>query len=131
MESFGNLALLIGVAAVLGLIANRLKQPLILGYIVAGVLIQLSGVFGEHALEGFELFSTIGIVFLLFILGLELNVKEMMSLGLVSLVTGVGQIIFTVIFGLLIATLLGYDFTAGIILATALTFSSKALVHQK
>lgn len=128
MEAFWDLTILFSLAAGLGLLANRLKQPLILGYIGAGVIIHVTGVLNSHALEGFELFSKIGIVFLLFILGLELNIKEMGSLGIASFLTGIGQIVFTVLFGLAFALLLGYDLTAGLIIAIALTFSSTIVI---
>lgn len=125
---FWDLSILIGIAAALGLVANRLKQPLILGYIAAGVIMQYSGLLDMHNVEGFTLFSQIGIVFLLFILGLELNVKELGSLGAVSLVTGIGQIVFTVGIGLLLALGLGYEFGSGLILAIGLTFSSTIVI---
>lgn len=128
LVAFWDLAILIGIAAGFGLVAHRLKQPLILGYIAAGVIIQQSGLLGHESIDGFGLFAKIGIVFLLFILGLELNVKELRSLGLVSLVTGIGQIVFTVIFGLVLAIAFGYSFGASLVLAIALTFSSTIVI---
>lgn len=128
MEAFWDLTILLSLAAGLGLLANRLKQPLILGYICAGVIIQLTGILDMHSLEGFELFSKIGIVFLLFILGLELDLKEMGSLGIASVVTGIGQILFTVGFGFLLSMLFGYSFEAGLIISIALTFSSTIVI---
>lgn len=128
MDAFLDFTLLFGLAAVLALLINRLKQPLILGYIAAGVIIHVSGILDSHSLEGFELFSKIGIVFLLFILGLELDIQDLGSLGIASFITGIGQIVFTVLFGMIIAVLLGYGFTSSLIIAIALTFSSTIVI---
>jgi Kef-type K+ transport system membrane component KefB len=128
MDSFWDLTILISLAAGLSLIANRLKQPLILGYIAAGIIIQVTGVLDSHAVEGFEVFSKMGIVFLLFILGLELDWKEMNTLGTRALAIAIGQIIFTVIFGFSIAILLDYEIAQSFIIAIALTFSSTIVI---
>jgi len=128
MEAFSEVAVLIGLAAFFGLIAHRLKQPLILGYIVAGVLLQVTSFVGPINHENLELFSKIGIVFLLFILGMDLDITELKKLGKVAFATGIGQIVFTVVFGMLIAMGLGYGVTPALYLAIALTFSSTIVV---
>lgn len=128
MSAFNDLAILIGLSAVFGLLAYRLKQPLILGYIAAGIVLHSTGLLTATSEGQLELFSKIGIVFLLFILGLDLDIRELKHLGTVALATGIGQIVFTTIFGIIIATLLGFSFIASVYLAIALTFSSTIVV---
>ena len=128
MEIFREVAVLIGLAAALGIIANKLKQPLILGYIAAGIILQSTDSFTHLDQHSLELFSQIGIVFLLFILGLDLNTKDLKRLGSVSLATGIGQIVFTVIVGFVLAVLLGFNPTVSLFIAISLTFSSTIVI---
>ncbi|MDQ7020902.1 MAG: hypothetical protein Q9M91_03590 [Candidatus Dojkabacteria bacterium] len=51
MEAFVDLTILIGLSSILGIILNRLRQPLILGYIASGIIINSSGLLGSHSLE--------------------------------------------------------------------------------
>jgi Kef-type K+ transport system membrane component KefB len=128
MTPFAQIALLMALAAILSIVAHRLRQPLILGYIFAGVIIHATGLLGVVDKHQLELFSQIGIVFLLFILGLELDLRELRTLGFTAMATGIGQIVFTSLFGIIIATALGFSFTAAIYVAIALTFSSTIVV---
>lgn len=105
-----------------------LKQPLIIGYILAGIFA------GPHILnilqstEQIELFSRIGITVLLFIVGLSLSPKVIKEVGKVSLITGVGQVVFTSAIGFGIAIALGIDRVAAFYVAIALTFSSTIII---
>jgi Kef-type K+ transport system membrane component KefB len=128
MGEFYDFTILIGLAAILALIVNRLKQPLILGYIAAGVLIKVLGIVDTHSITEFKLFSEIGIVFLLFILGLDLDIANLGNLGITALVTGIGQIVFTVLIGFFLAVVFGYSTTTALIIAIALTFSSTIVI---
>lgn len=74
-QMFTYLSIIIGVVLVSMGIMKVLKQPMIIGYIIAGTLISIfvpNLLHGNHAIESF---ASIGISFLLFIVGLELNVK--------------------------------------------------------
>ena len=69
-------------ATVLGLIAHWLRQPIILGYLIAGALIGPQMGFGLiHDAESIEIISEIGLILLLFIIGLELDVKALLAAG--------------------------------------------------
>jgi Kef-type K+ transport system membrane component KefB len=72
--------------------------------------------------------SHFGIVFLLFIAGLSLNPRVLKSVGKVSLITGVGQVLFTTFIGFFIAKLLGFSDIAALYIAIALTFSSTIII---
>jgi len=123
-----TIALLIGVAAGMAIIASQLKQPPLIGYLVAGILIALLGNFDD--LESLEVFSQIGVTLLLFLVGLEMNISELPSLGKVALITGLGQIIFTSFFGFILASILGYSSLSSVYIAVSLTFSSTIIIMK-
>ncbi len=128
MSIFVELSILLAVTTAIAVVVKLLKQPLVVGYILAGIIAGpyvLNVLQSQHELE---LFSKIGIVILLFIVGLHLNPKIIKEVGSVSLVTGIGQVLFTSVIGFLIATLLGLDRTAALYVAIALTFSSTIII---
>ncbi len=77
-----------------------------------------------------EVFAQMGIALLLFIVGLGLNPKVIKEVGKVSLITGIGQVLFTSIIGFLIGLTLGFDFISSIYIAIALTFSSTIIIMK-
>jgi Kef-type K+ transport system membrane component KefB len=128
MSLFLELSLIIGIATAVSLVARLLRQPLIVGYIASGVIV------GPYALnlltahDEVELFSKIGIAILLFIVGLTLNPDVMKEVGKASLITGVGQVIFTSVIGFFIIRALGFDIVPAFYIAVALTFSSTIII---
>lgn len=128
MIEYYELAVLLSLASLLGLLANRLRLPPLLGYISAGVLANALNLFSAHSAESFELFSQIGITFLLFILGLELNISELKKIGKLSIIIGLGQIMFTTGFGYLLSLVQGFTPTMSLYLSIGLTFSSTIVI---
>lgn len=126
MPLFYELAIIFGLSGIFGLVASRLKQPPLVGYIVSGIIVGGWGVTssGEHL----ELFSRIGIVFLLFAVGLHLNPEVLKQTGRSALLAGVGQIIFTFLVGLALLLAFGVEHTKAVYMAMALTFSSTIVV---
>jgi predicted Kef-type K+ transport protein len=126
LMDFAQIALLLVIAAGFGLLAKLTKQPLLIGYLFAGVFIGMTGLISDtHSLESI---AKIGVALLLFLLGLEMNIKELPSVGKIAIFTGLGQIIFTSGVGFLIAKLLGYGVLTSIYIAVALTFSSTIII---
>jgi len=122
-----ELGLVIISSAAIGVLLYQLKQPLILAYILAGVLI---GPFGFGLIEDPEFvhgISSIGIMLMLFLVGLEMNTSRLKDLGLISLVVGIGQVIFTGVAGFFLVRLFGFTTIQSIYLAVALTFSSTVI----
>lgn len=106
-------------------IGRQFKLPLVLGYLLTGIVIAILGLsHGSGIHELLEVLSTLGITFLLFLIGIELNVVELKEVGAPSVVAGVGQILFTGILGTVIAQLFGFGFKESLFIALALTFSS-------
>ncbi len=113
---------------VVSILMRIMKQPLIVGYILSGIIIGPYALNLLHSGEVLELFSKIGITILLFIVGLNLSPNVIKEVGKVSLLTGLGQVIFTSVIGFIISLLLGIDFIAAIFVAIALTFSSTIII---
>lgn len=116
------------VAAALGVVARYLRQPLLLAYLVAGILI---GPFAFGLIKDTQIienFAEIGIVFLLFLIGLELNPRKLIEIGNTALLAAFFQIIFSGAFYFLAAKLFGLPSISAMYLAVALTFSSTAII---
>ena len=120
-------------ATVLGLIAHWLKQPILLGYLVAGALCGPQLGFGLiHGGESIQVISEIGLILLLFIIGLEMNVKALLAAGKQLLVAGFGQFLICAAVGSGFFALLGYGLKGassdGLYLALMCGLSSTAVV---
>lgn len=101
-----NIALSIVAAAFLGFLMKVLKQPLMLGYLLAGVLIGPVGLKFITDHQEITTLAEIGLILLLFMIGLEIDLKKMLSAGKLVIVTGLLQFPISVGLGYLIATLL-------------------------
>ena len=123
---FSQIALLLSVAAVSGIVAKLFKQPLLIGYLFAGFLLSAFGLTGDHI--GLESMGQIGVALLLFLVGIEMNISELPSIGKVALFTGLGQILFTSSIGLLLSMLLGFPLLTSVYIAIGLTFSSTIII---
>ena len=122
-----NLGIMIIAAAIFAMIARRLRVPTIVGYLISGVVLgPLTHIIGNA--ESVSIISEVGIVLLLFLVGLELDIAKIRNLGKVALLSGTGQIIVTLILSLGCCMLLGFDLQAALIMGTALTFSSTVVV---
>ncbi len=125
---FLQIGAILGLAAAGGVVAQQLRQPLIVSFIALGILLGPSA-FGmvEHSTE-IELFARLGIALLLFVVGLKLDLHIIRTVGPVALASGLGQVIFTSVVGYLIALMLGMPHITAIYVAVALTFSSTIII---
>ena len=128
LGAFGEFSLLLIISAFAGGIALLLKQPVLIAYIVVGVLVGPAALGIVKAHEQIELLAQIGVSILLFVVGLKLDLKHIRHIGPVALATGLGQLAFTILFGFFIVTLLGKSLMEAIYVAVALTFSSTIIV---
>ncbi len=104
-----DIALGIVFAVLAAHIARLIRQPLILGYIAGGVLLSPRLGFGlVTSAESIELISEIGLILLLFIIGLEIDLRELGRLGRSVLVLGGGQFVVNALLGLVFFGWLGY-----------------------
>lgn len=121
---------LILIVLLVSFIVRLLKQPLIIGYIVAGILAGPSFLNIIHDTTLINTFSEFGISFLLFLVGLNLSPRIIKEYGKISLVTGLGQIIFTSIFGYIICLILGFSNITAMYVSIAITFSSTIIIMK-
>ena len=125
---FYEITALLVLAAVAGFIGLALRQPLIVSFIAVGILAGPSGLDIAQSEEHIDLLAELGIAILLFLVGLKLDLKLVRTLGTVALMTGLGQVLFTSVFGFAIAMALGLDAATSAYLAVALTFSSTIII---
>lgn len=127
-DVFTEMAVLLLLAAVIGAIGVRLRQPLIVAFIAVGILVGPS-VFGwVSANDQVDLLAKLGIALLLFVVGLKLDLNIIRTMGPVALATGLGQVFFTSIVGYFIAISLGMTPVMALYVAVALTFSSTIII---
>ncbi len=125
---FSQLSLVIGIGAVIALIMRALRQPLIMSYIITGIVVGPSVLDLVQAREAFNSFSEIGITLLLFIIGLGMNAGVIKSLGRVSLVTASMILGLVGITGYTASLILGFTNQTAIVLGIALFFSSTIII---
>lgn len=123
-----ELAILVLIAAVLGFAAKMLRQPLMLAYLGAGVAVSYFGLLQLQDQDVFRIFSDLGIMFLLFLVGLEINYASLKIVGKPALFVGLGQVFLTLGIGYGLAQFLGFGGMASAYIATAITFSSTIIV---
>ena len=125
---FYEIVALLVLAAAVGFIGVLLRQPLIVSFIAAGILAGPSALDIVHSTEQIELLAALGIALLLFLVGLKLDLKLVRTLGVVAMMTGLGQVAFTSLFGFLLGLALGLDAVTSLYVAVALTFSSTIII---
>jgi Kef-type K+ transport system membrane component KefB len=128
LTPFAEVALLLVMAAGIGLVGTLARQPLIVSFIAVGLLAGPSALDVVKSNAQIDLLSALGIAVLLFLVGIKLDVKLIRSLGVVSVLTGLGQVIFTALFGYLIGLALGLGPVTSLYVAVALTFSSTIII---
>lgn len=127
-NSFFEFSLIIALAALFGIIGQLLKQPLIVMFIALGVIAGPSVLDIVKSKDNIHLLAEIGISILLFIVGLKLDLRIIKSVGKIALLTGIGQVLFTSLFGFIIGILLGFTWLHSFYIAVALTFSSTIII---
>jgi Kef-type K+ transport system membrane component KefB len=127
-EIFTVVAAILLVAAVVGAVFRRLGQPVIVAYIAVGILLGPGLGAIEPDIPEIALLAKLGISLLLFVVGLELDVRLIRRVGPVALATGLGQVAFTSAVGFFIVLGLGYELIHAVYVAVALTFSSTIII---
>ena len=129
MPVFTGLAIVMALAATGAFVARLLKQPLLLGYAIVGGLLSLSGFAAQPQIKELLQFSgQIGVTLLLFLVGLELPVTDLKHVGKNVIIAGVGQVVITMLLGLGVSYLLGWDIVSGSFIGLGLAFSSTIVV---
>lgn len=129
MSLVGTLAVILIAAGVFTIISKALKQPLILGYIVAGFIVSPHlGLFAGLSMENVHEWSDIGIIFLLFALGLEFSFRKLLKVGSGALITAGTQCIGMFTLGLVVGSSMSWTMMESIFLGGMLSMSSTAII---
>jgi Kef-type K+ transport system membrane component KefB len=125
---FADFALLLLLCAVAGAVAVRLRQPVLIAYLVVGIALGPAGFGVVEAGGAVDLLAQTGVAVLLFAVGLKLDLHHLRHVGPVALATGLGQLAFTIVLGFLLLLALGKEMVEAIYVAVALTFSSTIII---
>ncbi|WP_153798048.1 cation:proton antiporter domain-containing protein [Foetidibacter luteolus] len=127
-----DLALILAAAGIVTLIFKRLKQPVVLGYVIAGFLIgpnfKLFPTITE--IEGIRTWADIGVIFLLFALGLEFSFKKLVKVGGSAAVTGLTEISCMFALGFFAGRLMGWPMLDCIFLGGIISISSTTIIFR-
>ena len=127
-----DLALILICAGVMTLIFKKLKQPLVLGYIVAGFLCSPHFAFTPSVVDeaNIDLWSEIGVIFLLFALGLEFSIKKLLKVGSSAIISACTIILFMIIIGVSVGWMFGWKQMDCIYLGGMIAMSSTTIVYK-
>lgn len=125
---FAQLAFALTLSSLFGYLVHRLKLPLVVAYLLAGVAISLVSLFDPHQSVIFEILPELGIAFVLFLIGMELDLREIKVLGAPIIFSAIGQIIISTLAGYAIAGSLGFSPAESLYLGLGLAFSSTVVV---
>jgi hypothetical protein len=125
-----DLTLITIYAGITTLICKKLKQPIVLGYVVAGILagpfFNLLPTVSDR--ENLTLWADIGVIFLLFGLGLEFSFKKMMNVGKAAMITANANILFMLYLGYSTGILLGWSTMDSFFLGSMISMSSTTII---
>lgn len=125
---FLEITVIIAIASILSLIFKLLKQPEILAYILTGIIIGPLGFFNLNNGEVLHSMGQFGVTLLLFMIGMEIKLSDLNSIGKSATIIAVAQVIFTFISGYLLSLVLGFNVITALYLGLALTFSSTIIL---
>lgn len=127
-----DLALILIVAGITTLLFKRLKQPLILGYILAGFLTgpHMTWVPTVSDTSSIDTWSSIGVIFIMFTLGLEFSFKKIVKMGLRPIIAAVSVITFMITIGSLVGRSFGWSHMNSLFLGGMLAMSSTTIIYK-
>ncbi|MCE5245066.1 MAG: cation:proton antiporter [Desulfobacteraceae bacterium] len=129
MNLASDIVVIVIAALMGGILAHRLKQPLILGYILAGVVVgPHTGGITVSDVHNIELLAEIGVALLLFALGLEFSLAKLRPVRGIALVGTPIQILLTIVYGCVIGRWLGWDWISSIWLGALISLSSTMVI---
>ncbi|MFA5211588.1 MAG: cation:proton antiporter [Patescibacteria group bacterium] len=126
---FLQITIILGITVSIACFVRLLKQPLIVAYILAGLVagpLFLNVINGDEQL--FQTFANFGIILLLFIVGLSLNFDYIKKVGKTVFLGGLFQFFFTAFIGFFVMSFLNFSFISSLFVAVAITFSSTIIV---
>lgn len=125
---FVQLAIILGLSSILGFVSKIFKIPLLVAYLCVGLLLSIFAAFDIRSSEALHFLPEIGIAFMLFLVGMELDLREIRSLGKPIIVAAVFQIVVSTVLGAAIAVIFGLKGFEPWYLGLGLAFSSTVVV---
>lgn len=125
---FLEFTVIICLAALVSLVFRLFKQPEILAYILTGIIVGPLGLFHLTSLDFFSALAEVGITLLLFMIGLEIKITDLTSVGKMTLIVGPAQIVFSFIVAYIASLAFGFPLLSALYMALALTFSSTIII---
>ncbi len=127
-----DLALILVTAGVVTLLFKKLKQPLVLGYIMAGFIVSPNFPLTVSVvdIENIETWSNIGVMFLLFTLGLDFSFKKILKMGIAPIIAALTIVFSMMMIGIGISRLFGWSHMNGLFLAGMLAMSSTTIIYK-
>lgn len=125
-----DLALILGSAGIVTIIFKKLKQPVVLGYIIAGLLVSPNfKLFPTITdIESIRVWADIGVIFLLFSLGLEFSFKKLVKIGPTAGITGIFEVSMMLLTGFIAGKLMGWSFIDSLFLGGIISISSTTII---
>jgi Kef-type K+ transport system membrane component KefB/Trk K+ transport system NAD-binding subunit len=127
-DLFSELVALLVVSAAAGAAAIRLRQPVLVGFIIAGIIVGPSGLNWVRAADQIHVMAEMGLTLLLFVVGLKLDPRLIRSMGSVALTAGGWQVVLTALASLGLSLVLGIASPSALYAALALTLSSTIII---
>ena len=125
-----DLAVILGVAGLVSLVFQKIRQPVVLGYLIAGMII--GPYTPPHELvsdiPNLQTLSELGVIFLMFSLGLEFSFHKLKRVGFSASATGLAEVFFMLVLGLATGSLIGWPFHDSLFLGAALAISSTTII---
>lgn len=127
---FLQLALVLSLSSFFGFFVHKFKLPLIIAYLITGVVLALVGQFDPKTLGIFKILPDLGIAFVLFLIGMELDLREIRLLGKPIIIGSLAQIIISTAAGFALAGFFGFSPLSSLLMGLGLGFSSTVVVVQ-
>lgn len=124
-----DLAVILLAAGFITLIFKAIKQPVVLGYILAGIVAGPHlDIFGVAEIESIEIWAKIGVIFLLFSLGLDFSFKKLLHVGGTAVITAITVVVAMLTLGYFTGKLLGWSHINSLFLGGMLSMSSTTII---
>jgi len=123
-----SMAILVILAAFLSIVMNRIKFPPLIGFLAAGIIIANFMHLSEDAMNVVEVFSTLGLIMLMFSIGMEIDLRKLKHQGKFAIIVAAVQLPLMVVGGVLAGSFLGFTMLQSICLGCIISGSSTAVV---
>ena len=125
---FQDILIILGFSVIVVFLLQRIHLPSILGFLITGIIIGPDGLSLIGAGEEVDILSEIGVILLLFVIGLELSLKQLASIRKTILVGGVLQVGLAIAVAALISRILGFSWSQAVFTGFLVSLSSTAIV---